>query len=237
MAPFFSNLFYTWRCKILLICILPTMTLFHSCSSPYDFEGSADMHNEHEGGPSANVNSLDAGFNLGMAVLLTVPQNISGHSDRVEMDVPDGYLPAKKDGHFALSNKLEFIKKGSSFGGSHTHLNYLNIVEDVVYQYKMADNSNIMGGLGPYIGYGIGGKVTGGGFSESAFGGQGYKRFDAGLSLMGRYQLPSTLYFGLDYQFGLVNKSPAPDFTSRNRSLSINVGYSLDKILGNPGKK
>jgi hypothetical protein len=232
------------RLKItfILICFLPVVTALHSCSE-YDFEGSMDIDDEKEGGPSQNVNSDDLGFNLAAAILTSLPQNTTGHGDAIGnkaiySDAGAEYIPAKSNGGFALSSKLEFIKKGSKFQQSHTHLSYLNIVEDVVYQYKMADNSNIMGGLGPYIGYGIGGNVSGGGFSESAFGGQdGYKRFDAGISLMGRYQLPSSLYFGLDYQFGLVNKSPAPDFTSRNRSLSINVGYSLDKIFGNIRKK
>jgi len=39
------------------------------------------------------------------------------------------------------------------------------------------------------------------------------------------------LRFGLGYDLGLVNKSPAPDYTSRNRSFSIRVGYSVDNII------
>jgi hypothetical protein len=193
--------------------------------------GSVDMSNQHEGGASALVDGEDLGWNVAGGIWSSMPQNLDFHGDYVGDAKPD------PTAGFAIYTQLEFIRKGSKFQDTHTHLNYLDLSGNFVYYKKMADHSMIFGGLGPYIGYGLGGKVSGGGFSENAFGGQdGYKRFDAGLSVIGQYELPSSLFFGLGYEFGLANKSPAPDYTSRNRTFYFSAGYSLTKLLKG-GKK
>ncbi len=65
------------------------------------------------------------------------------------------------------------------------------------------------------------------------FSSDGYKRFDAGLNLEPGYRLSNSLQFTLRYEFGLADLSTDPsDYTSRNRSFSINVGYSIKKIIG-----
>ena len=201
-----------------------------------DLEGSADFANTKEGGPSANVDNSTVGLNLALGVLLSMPKHSDALGDQVNFI--ENYTPPAKNGQFALSSKLEFIQKGNKFEGTKTTLNYLELMEDVVYDYKLPDNASVFGGLGPYLAYGIGGKTGGNGFSESSFGGQdGYKRFDGGLNLMAGYRLPSGFYFRLGYDFGIANLSPAPDFTSRNRAFNVNIGYSIDKLLGHNRKK
>ncbi|MVM38033.1 outer membrane beta-barrel protein [Spirosoma sp. HMF3257] len=96
-------------------------------------------------------------------------------------------------------------------------------------------------GLGPYFAYGLTGTFT------STFNGQttkiaafdtnngGYKRFDAGLALTIGYQLPNSLRIRLGYDLGLTNIESGPsgpdDDKAYNRALSLNVGYSLAKII------
>ncbi len=149
--------------------------------------------------------------------------------------LPAGYEPkANANNSVSVDGTLEFIQKGSKFGGIGSRLNYLNLLGDVTYHYSLGENGALFGGGGPYIGYGIGGKSG----TEASFGGQdGYKRFDWGLHLKAGYQHPSTLQASFGYELGLYNQSPAPDFTSHNRTWSINIGYSLSKIIRAIGGK
>jgi hypothetical protein len=220
---------------------------------PSSFEASYDSSNESEGGPSKLINGDDYGFNIALNWIGggpngSAPKSSAGDWIHTHAYTNDG-IPASGfegmsgpsadgKGQWLPATKLQFIQKGSKTDNSRTKLNYLEVVEDAMYQYTFADQSAVYGGLGPYIAYGLGGNVKSGSFKAAAFGGQdGYKRFDAGLHLTGGYQLPVGLYFALGYEFGLVNKSPAPDFTSRNRTFSIAVGYPLNKIFKGLNKK
>jgi hypothetical protein len=199
-------------------------------------DASGVSSSSHEGGASANPNASQLGVAVSIGILSSLPQNTSHHSDRVSF-LDDYDMPAAP-GQFALSSNLGFIQKGYKFTGTKVRFNYLELREDVLYNYSMHDGSSLFGGLGPYIAYGIGGRAGGSGFSENSFGGQdGYKRFDLGLNLTGGYKLPSGLYFRLGYDFGIANTSPAPDFSARNRSFSFGVGYSISKIVGHDKKK
>ena len=231
----------------LFICLLQ----LQSCApSEKVMKGSFDISNEHEGGPSTLKNADDVGYNVGLELLfgLNGVGNAPIHYESSGEPVQAGEVYSQENynretspsssGRFMLGTTLQLIRKGSKFEGSTTHLQYLEVLGDVIYEAPMKDGGTLFGGLGPYIGYGIGGNVSTGGTKFSAFGGDdGYKRFDAGLHLTAGYALPSTLQFSLGYEFGLVNKSPAPDFTSRNRTLSFNVGYSLNKIINGFRKK
>jgi len=228
-----------------------TLISLSSCFATEEVEGSYDISDEHETGPSDLTNSLDAGFNVAMNFTWgfsgSTPGGHINNVDRGYFYGNDGIYsndmqagggtwmpsaPAAGSGQYLWVSKLQLIQKGSKFESNRTKLNYFEAGQDIQYQYTYANQSAIFGGLGPYIAYGIGGNVKGPGFKEPAFGGtDGYKRFDAGLHLVGGYRLPSALYLSVAYEYGLVNKSPAPDFTSRNRTFSIAVGYPLDKIF------
>ena len=211
-----------------------------SCS--FMVEGSFDSAKEKEGGQSAIVHQGDYGANITVEFLWGLTgvgaQPLPIKSDEVSGTGPEGYrpdelpyeaLPAKKDG-ILISSALEFVQKGSKTNGIGTRLNYLEGQADALYQHWFSSGDAVFGGLGPYIAYGIGGKTQG----TDDFGGMdGYKRFDAGLNLKAGYQMDIGLRFILGYDLGLYDKSPDPsDFTSRNRSFSVSVGYSVDKIIG-----
>jgi hypothetical protein len=96
----------------------------------------------------------------------------------------------------------------------------------------------VFGGLGPYFAYGIGGSTT------SSFNNQSssfksfdsttwLKRFDAGLGLTAGYEIPNSFSFRLAYDFGLANidRNSFSD-KAQNRGISLNIGYPLDKIIG-----
>jgi hypothetical protein len=211
-----------------------------SCS--FMVEGSFDSSNEKESGPSAIVHQEDLGVNIdveflwGLSGVGTQPLPIT--NDKVDGTGPEGYrpdelpyaaAPVKKDG-ILIGSALGFVQKGSKTNGIASRLNYLEGQSDALYQHWFSSGDAVFGGLGPYIAYGLGGKSDG----IDNFGGMdGYKRFDAGLNLKAGYQMDIGLRFILGYDLGLYDKSSDPsDYTSRNRSFSLSVGYSVDKIIG-----
>jgi hypothetical protein len=203
----------------------------HPTLTPTQMKASYDIVNQKEGGNSAITHDAKGSFNLALMWRQALGGASSGKND-----VGD-FLPSKPSVNSGLSlgETFQFIQKGSKeqMGGGKETLNYLEVLIDVIYHYNLSSGA-VYGGLGPYIGYGIGGKFSGGGVSESSFGGtDGYKRFDAGLHGMVGYSFIMGLDVGVGYEFGLLNKAQGDsDFTSKNRAFSINVGYSLVKIFG-----
>ncbi|MDP4216764.1 MAG: hypothetical protein Q8927_11230 [Bacteroidota bacterium] len=240
--------------KQVLFIYAPLLLLLvsqQSCS-PEMVEGSLNLSNQPQGGPSKLVAADKLGYDIAFCwnagLVGAAPHNKvagdEGSFEEVATDRADRSgrftrpFSNPATGNFTLNSKFQFISKGSKFEGVTSNLDYLEIVEAVLYQYPLQGQGTLYGGLGPFIAYGIGGNVSGNGFKESSFGGQdGLKRFDAGIHLTAGYRLPSSLYFGLAYERGFVNNSPAPDYTSHNRSIDLCVGYSLQKIFGAAKKK
>lgn len=209
----------------LFVCSAVILFLFSltSCGTPAEIRASIDGANEHEGGASALNNHWDAAYNVGACFFLAKPSSMKN-------SIENEYT-SEKEGPIVFSGQVELAQKGSKFNESKTTLVYLDLIGDVLYEYSMVDNSALYGGLGPYIGYGLGGHVKTGGAKEPAFGSDGYKRFDAGLHITAGYRLPVGLSFNLAYEYGFLNKSRFDDFTSRNRAFSFQVGYSIQKIF------
>jgi hypothetical protein len=224
--------------------VLASMQLT-SCASWV--EGSFDTSREKETGPSALSHDDNTGLNVALEWMFglngagTQPYQVQSSSERVEGTGPELYrpedmpytaapaaAPANKDG-IRFGTELEFVQKGSKTGNFKTRLNYLEGQGDVLYLHSLPNGDAIVGGLGPYIAYGVGGKT---GTIDDFGGTDGYKRFDAGLNIKAAYTMALGLRFGLGYDLGLADKSTDPsDFTSRNRSFSVSVGYSIDKIV------
>ncbi len=202
-------------------------------------EGSFDTSKTSEGGASATVDKDLFGWN----VMHEWNIGLGGYSSKSSQSnsssggkawLPYDYTaaPAAAGGSWRTANQIGLVQKGYKNDGTSVRMNYLEVSQKILYNYEMADKSSLYGGLGPYFAYGIGGKASGNGFSESTFGGEdGYKRFDAGLRIGVGYYMSSGLDFQLNYDLGLTNISPAPDFTSHTRSFGFSVGYSIPKII------
>lgn len=143
--------------------------------------------------------------------------------------------------HLNYMGGIELVQKRSGDDGLHTTLNYFEIPVYGIYQHYLSSGT-IFGGLGPYIAYGIGGSnkdsFNGKTTSSPAFNStSGFKRFDAGLGLTAGYRLPNSFYFNLAYEWGIANiQNNAFGDKTRNRSISLNVGYPISRII-KPGKK
>jgi hypothetical protein len=210
-----------------------------SCTT-WEIAASYDRSKDGEKGPSGETAQYNPGFNMFVEVLDDISDGglIWYEDDKVNFDElpdpwnPERYYAAKKVVNgFALVTSAGYIEKGRQVFGASEHLNYLEASEALVYMHQTSGGV-LYGGLGPYVAYGLGGKVNYSGGSEPVFGSDGYKRFDAGLHFLGEYRFKMGLSVGIGYDLGLYDKSTDPsDYTSRNRTMMLEVGYSLDKIV------
>lgn len=127
------------------------------------------------------------------------------------------------------------------------NLSYLQLPILASYKINLSDDIKWHINAGPYVAYGLGGKVK----WESSYDGEsekgdykafgvadedsdedkgGLKRFDAGLSF-GTGISFNKVYFGLTYDLGLANiadkKAWGDDFKLKNRNFAISVGYNF----------
>jgi hypothetical protein len=216
---------------IFLIALFALVAGLVSCQSEAEIRGSFDLTKFTETGQSANTYNYDPNWNAAMALFMGLSGAYGGKLDRQD-DLPSGFAAHDADGGFVFSPRLELVRKGAKSGPGNVGLSYIDVAGDILYTWKAKDDGLIFAGLGPYLGYGVSGSVSFNGMHAPAFGSDGFKRFDAGLDLSAGYRLASSWTFSLGYELGLADKSTDPsDYKSYNRSISFNVGYSLDKII------
>lgn len=238
----FKNQFYVWC--LLALCM-------QSCSSmnAARLEASVDGNKQRFSGPSyphASTTKFEPGENIGLLILAGMAHGESRGSAYNNRHAgfnnntlyasadkgpgsflnTDGTMAANPTHNFTdnlyFMGGIEFVNKGIE-GGS---LAYLQVPLYALYQYKLdGDAGKIFGGLGPYFSYGFAGSE----FADE----NGFKRFDAGLGITVGYEMPQSLSFRLGYDLGLANiqKNAFGDKAS-NGTISLSVGYSLDKLIG-----
>lgn len=220
-------------CRSLLLLLAVVLSFCSAIHAQAYLEGSFDFRNIHETGSPA-PDYISPGWNAAIAWITGgLTGEYRGWNDSRYDFSTDEVAARKPTGGLALGPRAEIVRKGAKTDGGTLGLTYIDVAGDVLYTQGMKDDGMMFAGLGPYVGYGISGRVTFNGMHTPAFGGQGYKRLDAGLDLSAGYRLHGVWFFSLGYELGLADKSPDPsEFRSYNRSFSLNVGYSLDKIVG-----
>lgn len=215
-----------------------------SCEELVLAKGSYDSAKQEQGGPSGEGMGAKGDWNAGVEFSVDLAKNIAASTNRVEAEADPGEFrsgdqlfdmkSSQKAGGLLFASTLEFVQKGAKGDGLTFGLNYLELTGDVLYGQRVSNNGLIFGGLGPYVAYGLGGKISNGMGETTSFGSTGsFNRLDAGLNLEAGYLLGNGLEFSLGYDLGLVDVSSDPtDFTARNRNFSISVGYSLNKLFG-----
>lgn len=143
---------------------------------------------------------------------------------------------------FYFAPGLMFATKGAKIqedflGDEYTSkwgLNYLEVPLNLVYK-PVLGTGNLIVNFGPYLGYGIGGKVKAEfgdeDFEEDINFGSGedddLKPFDMGANIGFGYQLGMGLSFKLNAQLGLINILPEGDSDNliKNNGFAFSVGY------------
>jgi hypothetical protein len=132
-------------------------------------------------------------------------------------------IPVASPDYFVQTGLL-FSSKGAKIEGTDikVNLNYLEI--PITFLYKPAlGTSKLLLGVGPYLGYALGGKVD----DQSLNFDDDFKRFDAGGNLLFGYQFAQNLSAQLNAQLGLVNigQHTEGDATVKNTGFGISLGY------------
>ncbi|GAB3566971.1 hypothetical protein GCM10027578_16880 [Spirosoma luteolum] len=131
--------------------------------------------------------------------------------------------------NLSVRPELLFSMKGGSItdGSDVARLrtSYIELPVQGVYKYEVG-LGKLVGGLGPYIGLFIGGNSDG----ERIESGTDLKAFDAGLRLLGGYELTEqNLSFQLVYNTGLANIAPSSGLVKMTNST---VGLSVSYFFG-----
>lgn len=140
---------------------------------------------------------------------------------------------------FYLQPGIDFRQKGSESDatGAKTTLNYIDIPVNFIYK-PMVGRGNMVLGFGPYVGFGIGGKVnytnnttTEVKFTENFDGtyptAAQFKRTDAGANLIAGYEFPNNLSLNLNAQLGLKNINPEMPASVNDQTRFRNTGFGL----------
>lgn len=174
-------------------------------------------------------------------------QNLNGKDndgDKLENKIKPGFhagfnvqIPIVPDFYFQPG--LLFTTKGckdtEDSPDIKVNISYLELPLNLVYK-PLVGKGHFMLGFGPYLGYGISGKVKSGDDSEdikfsnkvdSPQTALTLRPFDAGANIFAGYELPVGLFFQLNTQLGLLNIQPEYEGMEDNELTLKNTGFSL----------
>lgn len=178
-----------------------------------------------------NINGKDMSGN-------TLENNIAtGFHAGVNAEIPLGV-------GFYLQPGVLYSQKGTEFANDNqVKLNYLEVPVNFVYKPVLGTGRMLLG-FGPYIGFGIGGKVKDDNTerdvtfnnntttpSTPSLAAGIYKTTDAGANFLAGYEFARNLSFQVNAQLGLVNINPefsgaTNDETRwRNTGFGVSLGY------------
>lgn len=136
-----------------------------------------------------------------------------------------------------IQGGIFYAAKGSKAkeGDGKVAVNYLEVPIYVNYMTGEAGGNRFFGGVGPYLGYAFGGKVTDATGEErdleigSDEGKSDIKALDLGLNVNIGYMLSNGLYVRANYGLGLTNLIPGGDGDNsvKNNGFAISFGYYL----------
>lgn len=181
-------------------------------------------------------------------------QNINGRDasdDKLENKlVPRFHIGANAEipiaPEFYVQPGLLFSTKGTKFdegyaGNPKLNLSYIEVPVNLLYKPTLGAGKLLVG-FGPYVAYGIGGKLkTDGDDTDVKFKGKVkvgddpnlvyFKPFDAGANFLFGYEFANRFSAQLNAQLGLVNINsdydgiPDTDARSANTGFGVSVGY------------
>lgn len=120
------------------------------------------------------------------------------------------------------------MTKGAKVDGVDTKIraSYLEVPVLLSYRFPLMDEMKLHLNFGPYLAYGIGGKIKPEhGSKVNTFDNDRLKRFDMGLTLGAGMNI-DRLYVGLNYDLGLMNISDGAG-KIRNRTFYVTFGYNF----------
>lgn len=184
-------------------------------------------------------------------------QNINGkdeNDDKVDNDLVTRFnvgvnaeIPVGPD--FYLQPGLLFTTKGakqkevllSQTYSANANLSYLEVPVNFIYKPLLGTGRLVLG-FGPYVGFGLGGKVK---YESPGASGEGdvkfkntvkasdpddvfyFKKIDAGANLLAGYEFSNKFSFQLNAQLGLAKINPDYEGVSDDKTSLKNTGFGL----------
>ena len=174
------------------------------------------------------------GLRVGMNVANIGGKNIDGFDSKIGLNGGVS-VDFNLTNSFSINSGLFFTQKGAKAeDGDYEERLTANFIELPIYaSYRMnfAPQSQLQIFFGPYLDYGVYGKITekedGEEESYSVYEGEdSFKRFQMGLGIGAGYTFHK-VYVGLQYQFGLTKMFDAGDAKPKYNNFSISVGYNF----------
>lgn len=175
-------------------------------------------------------------------------QNINGRDaadNELENDITTGFhagvnaeIPVGTGSY--LQPGVLYSMKGAQMGDNNKiSLSYVEIPVNFIYK-PILSTGNMLLGFGPYVAFGIGGKIDINGTEMDIDFGSDYdvmdpttrfKGFDAGANFLAGYEFANSLSFQINAQLGLVDinkenpSDPDDDTRWRNTGFGLSIGY------------
>ncbi|MDE7456452.1 MAG: PorT family protein [Prevotella sp.] len=135
---------------------------------------------------------------------------------------------------FYIQSGLYYTVKGAKVEDFKEELtanpSYLEIPILASYRYNFSEAAQLQVNFGPYLAYGIGGKIKyeyeRTSVEEDVFGDDAAKRFDAGLQIGAGVTIAQHYYVGCGYQFGLTDIG-RDGIEVKNKNFFISLGYQF----------
>jgi Outer membrane protein beta-barrel domain len=134
-----------------------------------------------------------------------------------------------------LQPQLLYSQNGAKYtttvGGHETKLTMRSIEMPVNVLYKVnVPFGKLVAGGGPSLNYGFGGKIEQNGQSQKLYSGamKEFKRIDIGANATAGVEFNNGLFTSVNYQMGLRDISKIDGINTKNRSVSVSVGYLID---------
>lgn len=172
-----------------------------------------------------NFNGKDENGN-NLSNSLVVKYNLGANAEFLL--APDYYLQAG----------LLFSAKGSKKASTSYQLNYIELPIYFLFKPKLGSD-RILLGLGPYLAYGVGGKIKNSGSTKIDYANEAntvvdyyktFRPFDAGANFLAGYEFNNGLSFQINAQLGLTSISPkttlwAKQPAYKNTGFGLSAGY------------
>lgn len=131
-----------------------------------------------------------------------------------------------------LQSGLYYIVKGYKESDEITaNPAYLEIPILASYRYNFSDAAQLQVNFGPYLAYGISGKIKEeyrGESHEEDYFNDHTNKFDAGLQVGAGITISQHFYLGIAYEFGLTNVlKDSGDDSMKNTNFLVSVGYNF----------
>lgn len=134
-----------------------------------------------------------------------------------------------------LQPQLLYTQKGAKYttiaGGDETKLTMRSIEMPVNVLYKVnVPFGKVVAGGGPSLSYGFGGKLEQNGQKTKLYSGvmKDFKRIDISANAMAGVEFNNGLFTNVNYQMGLRDVNKIDGISTKNRSVSVSVGYLID---------